>query len=219
MSENKFLENKSLAIIILGNFNPSIFQPFWLAKKKLITEEEAQDAKVDIIHNELVVFSLGWAKIDVRLDRFEISTNSEPYFSVLKDLVVGIFFYLKETPAKAIGINYVFKLGLQDEKRYYDFGNKVAPLSNWDFMNDSRLTSIEVLERERSDGAPGHYRIRIESDQSVKFGVSVLMNDHFDLKHTSKENSSEILQVIETKWLESAKKADLHMGKINAKLL
>ena len=218
MLETKFLESKSLAVILLGNFNPSIFQPFWLAKKELITEQEALDAKIDVIHNELVVYDLGWAKIDVRVDRFEISTHSEPYFAIVKDLIVGIFVYLRETPIRALGINNVFSLNLQDEVRYYDFGNKLAPLSNWDFVKAPRLASLEILERERPDDHRGHYRIRIEADKAVKFGVSVLMNNHFDLDEQKKSNTIEVVSIIEKEWNNSITLAESNLTNIINKL-
>jgi hypothetical protein len=39
-------EISGVAIVLRGSFNPSIFQPFWMAGQKLISKEAAELAKV-----------------------------------------------------------------------------------------------------------------------------------------------------------------------------
>jgi hypothetical protein len=48
-----------LSIVFIGDFNPSIIQPFLLRAKNLIIkeeEEEAENAVINVIHHELVRF-------------------------------------------------------------------------------------------------------------------------------------------------------------------
>lgn len=214
MSVEKFIDNKLLAIVVLGSFNPTIFQPFWLAQKQLIKESEAENTKVNLIHNELVNYDLGWAKIEVRPTRFEISTESVPYFSLVRDLLLGIFFYLRETPITAVGINYYYKLSLQTEKLYYEFGDKMAPLKNWSFLNDARLISIEILEKDRSDKVPGHYRIKIDGDDTRQFGAIVLMNSHFEIETNDNNKTNEVVRIIEQFWAETSERAEKNLNNI-----
>ena len=61
---NDYLQIYNLSIVIAGEFNPIITQPFWLSSKKLIREQEAQNAKVEIMHPEVVKFSLDWVKVE-----------------------------------------------------------------------------------------------------------------------------------------------------------
>jgi hypothetical protein len=42
-------EISGVAIVLRGNFNPSIFQPFWMAQQELITDEAAAAATISVI--------------------------------------------------------------------------------------------------------------------------------------------------------------------------
>lgn len=181
-----YLQIYTLSVTVLGDFNPVIIQPFWLANKKLIRDQEAQDAKIDVIHNEIVKFKFDWASIEITRERFEIRTSQEPYFEPLKDLVIGIFQILKETPIKAIGINHLKYFALSDAEKHYEFGNKIAPLNNWnDTLNDPRLLQAEIYEQKRADKIDGYYRVRIQPSDiklSTPYAILINMNDHLNVK-------------------------------------
>ena len=84
---DRYLQIETRGIVFLGDFNPSIFQPFWLASKNLIQEEEAKNAKIDVVMNELSRFQLGeWLSVEVSRNRCEFKTMKSPYFSPMKDL-------------------------------------------------------------------------------------------------------------------------------------
>jgi hypothetical protein len=215
MPVNTHLEVKSLAFVMLGDFNPALIQPFWLAKKDLIRESEAQKTKVDLIHNELVRFDLGWAKVEVKPDRFEISTSSFPHFGPLLVLIKGIFTFLNETPIKAVGINFIYDLNLKTKTKFYEFGNVFAPLSNWDFLNEARVINLEFLEKERSDKVPGHYRIRIQSSNAISsFGVNIVITDHYEVDAIKNEKDNGIVKLITTHWPAALARADKHLEDI-----
>ncbi|TSJ34915.1 hypothetical protein FO440_24050 [Mucilaginibacter corticis] len=215
MPVNTHLEVKSLAFVMLGDFNPALIQPFWLAKKELIRESEAQQTKVELIHNELVRFDLGWAKFDVKPDRFEISTTSEPHFGLVRDLIIGIFTFLNETPIKAVGINFVYDINLKTAEKFYSFGNTFAPLKNWDFLNEARVVNLEFFEKDRSDKLPGHYRIRIQSSNAISsFGVNIVITDHVDVDTSRSEKDNGLVKLINSYWPTALEKADRHMDNL-----
>jgi len=206
-----FLQIQTLSLVFLGEFNPVIIQPFWLSSKKLIREQEAQTAKIELIHNELVRYELDWVFVEISKNRFVLKTSKEPYFEPLKDLGLSIFEILKETPIKALGINHIFHYALTNEKTYYEFGNKLAPLSNWNsFLNDPRMLQLEILEEKRKDGLEGYYRVRIQpSDQKLntKYGLSININDHFSLKSGETGRNKELLNSLKNNWIASSKRA------------
>jgi len=177
------LQAYSLGFVFIGEFNPVIIQPFWLASKGLIRDTEAKNAKVELIHNDVVKFTLDWVEIEVTKQRFSIMTSKEPYFEVTRDLVVSIFEILKETPITQLGINHIKSFGFRDEATQYEFANKLSPLSFWeDEFEDPRLLQLEILDQKRKDGLPGSSRMRISpADLSlgINFGVSFNFNDHF----------------------------------------
>jgi hypothetical protein len=181
-----YLEANTLVVVLLGKFNPAIIQPFWLAKKGLIREQEAENARVQVIHNDFTKINLDFVEIEVTIDRLVFKTTQEPYFEPLKDLIVGIFNILSEEPITAFGINHLRYYDLRDENRFYNFGNKLAPLNNWDEkLNDPRLFTLEILESNRLDKLNGQYRIKIlppDIKLASKFCILIHINDHIEVE-------------------------------------
>lgn len=184
LSFEDFKEIESISIVSIGKFNPSIIQPYWLFHHKLIRENEAKDAVTEIIHNEISRFEIEkWLTVEVTRERFEIRTSKRPYFEPLRDIFNGIFSILKETPITSIGINNIFELNLKTEKNYFEFGNKLTPLSFWaSEMSDPRLFQIEILESITKSNPNQSRRVKImPSDKIQQFGVAIYINNHFTL--------------------------------------
>ena len=78
-----------MSLVLLGNFNPSIFQPQWLAQHGLVREEEAKHAVIEIIRPEVSIFSVADLKLLVQQDRFQIDTFAPEAASPLRDLALG----------------------------------------------------------------------------------------------------------------------------------
>jgi len=72
-------EIQGQSIVLIGDFNPRIFQPAWFGKEHLIRENEADTATIKIIHPDIVSFSTEWFELDITRDRFTISTNHEAF--------------------------------------------------------------------------------------------------------------------------------------------
>jgi len=180
---DRFLQIETFSLVAIGDFNPVIFQPFWMSSKGLIRDEEAKNAVVDIVHNEILRFELDWLKIEITRTRCEFTTAKEPYFEPLKDLAIGIFEILKETPIKSYGLNHIYDLAFNTDSQYFEIGNKLTPLDLWkEDIKSPRLFQLEIFENERKDGLDGYRRIRITpSDKSISFGVAVNINDHFNI--------------------------------------
>lgn len=194
---DKYLQIETRGIVFLGDFNPSIFHPFWLASKNLIQEEEAKNAKIDVIMNELSRFQLGeWLTVEVSRNRYEFKTMKSPYFSPMKDLASNVFRILGETPIKAVGINNVYDLSLKSEENYYKFGDTLAPLSNWsDVLDSPKLLNIEIVETQEEEKQLLK-RISISPtalELKVNFGVNFNVNNHFILSKNSSGNKAAIL--------------------------
>jgi hypothetical protein len=198
---NEYLQIYTFSTVVIGDFNPVIVQPSWLSNKKLIREQEAQNAKIEIIHNEITKFSIDWATFEISRDRFEIRTTQEPYFDPIKDLFVSIFQILKETPIRTVGFNHLKYYALPDEDRYYKFGNKLAPLNNWtDSLNDPRLINLEIIELKRKDKQEGQYRIKIQPSDiklSTNYGILININDHFVVEN------NDLIKTISNNWKNS----------------
>ena len=44
------------SIVLIGNFNPKIFQPAWFGSEGLIQKKEAEQSTIEIIHPDVVIF-------------------------------------------------------------------------------------------------------------------------------------------------------------------
>lgn len=195
---NDYFQIYKCSIVVVGSFNPAIIQPYWLAQKKLIREQEAQNAEIDMIHSGIARFKLEWCEFEILNDRFEIKSTQQHMFSAMKDLIISIFNILKETPVQAYGINHIMYYGIPDQKRYYDLGFRLGTLNNWDgILTDPRMFSVEIGEMKRHDGKDGVYRIQIQpSDTKLSsgFGIMVGINDHLQLKEN--KNGKEFVNSI-----------------------
>ena len=71
---------RGLTIVLIGDFNPTIFQPAWFAAQGFITDEEARTAAIGIIHPDVTAFELSWLKLQVDRERFFSMCLAPPYF-------------------------------------------------------------------------------------------------------------------------------------------
>lgn len=189
---NEYIQIYKCSIVALGSFNPAIIQPYWLAQKKLIREQEAQNAKIGMIHTGITRYKLEWCEFDIINDRFAIKTSQENHFIPMKDLMVSIFKILKETPVKAYGINHSLYYAIPDSDRYYRLGEKLGALDLWKgVMDDPRMFFLDVGEQKRKDGQKGSFRMRISpSDMplTTPYGIMVNINDHHDMQEGENAN-------------------------------
>jgi len=181
----KTLKIKSLTLVAIGEFNPVMYQPYWLALKKFIRDTDAADAKIQVIHNEVVKYALEIGEIEITKNRFSLTTSNISHFEPLRDLLISIFTAI-EAPVTALGINHIFHCAIEDKDLYYKFGDTLSPLNNWKTkLTDPRLLQLEILENTRNDKYSGLYRIKIQPSQSIptsQYGVSIDINDHYNLK-------------------------------------
>jgi hypothetical protein len=205
-----FKQVYTLSIVMIGNFNPSIIQPYWFSSKHLIREQEAQNATIDLIHPDLVRWNIGWMSVEVTNSRFEIRSSQEPYFEPMKDLILSLVGILKETPINALGINHFLYFALPDEERHYEFGNKIVPLKKWEsFMGNPKLFNVEIGEMTRTDEYAGQFRVKIQPSDiklSSPYGILIYINDHYDLTN-SKQKENQVITIINANWTNSAKRA------------
>src|SRR2546428_287446 len=121
----------SASIVLLGKFNPTIYQPFWLAKHGLIPQRAAETAEIAIIHQEIAAFSLdSFFNIQVDRGRFSIERSIAPLILIC-DVTVRMFTdVLPHTPISQMGINRIvhFNVGEQERNR---IGHLLAPRSPW----------------------------------------------------------------------------------------
>lgn len=153
--------------------------------------------------------------MQVTRNRLELRTTQEPYFEPLKDLAVGIVKVLNETPIDSFGINHIRHYTLESEKQYYEFGNRIAPLSNWNsIMKDPRLLTLEVLMNDTENGS---VRLRIQPSDSLKDTKNSIMtniNDHYSVDVIGVKRNEALVKLLLDNWKKSFLFADIAEGNI-----
>ena len=76
------LEVEGHNIVIIGSFNPQIFQPAWFANEGLVRKGEAETAKIDIIHNRIVSFSAEFFRLEVTSDRIIFAVTQRQFYEI-----------------------------------------------------------------------------------------------------------------------------------------
>ena len=101
------IKSQKQNIVLIGDFNPHIFQPHWFAYHKLLGEDECKSAKIDIVHSDITIFRLDWLKFEITRERVVAMTSFDQYYEVLRDLIIGTFNILTHTPIRMMGINNI----------------------------------------------------------------------------------------------------------------
>lgn len=119
-------------VVVAGSLNPPAVQPWWLAHLGLVSESEAEKAKIEGISPEFSVFELGWVRVEVLRERFSATaTNIEADKLRLRDLLCGIFSSLPHTPVTALGINRVVHYEMPTAESFHRLGHELAPKDFW----------------------------------------------------------------------------------------
>jgi hypothetical protein len=192
------------SIVLLGSFNPRIFQPFWFAMQGLIRPEEAEKAELKLVHPQITAFDIAdFAQLQVSHDRFAVTTLKEPV--LLRDLVLGVFQVLEHTPVRAMGINRDLHFALNSQEDWHALGDHLAPKMVWRelFAAEPRpgLKTL-VIEGKRPGSNALYTRVKVEPSTRVPFGAYVHVNEH----HQSEDDRGDLvglMEVLRTTWVEA----------------
>jgi len=203
------LETQSCSIVLIGDFNPKIFQPAWFASEGLVSGSVAENAKIQVIHPELTVLEFEDYRMQIEASKFLVATSSDPLFEVIRDLTLSTFELLRHTPVRMMGINTEMHYRIDTEANWHAFGDKLVPKATWKTLLDSPgMRSVTVEEGKRRDGNPGKLLVKVEPSQRMKHGVYFHINDHFELDATSKVvGATQMMEVLRSSWTECQRRA------------
>ena len=208
MARTQELEHR-LSIVVVGTFNPSIFQPSWFAQEELVRRAEADVAKLEIIHTEVTVFETEWFRLEATRDRLIVRSARESHFEALRDLVVGTLDLLRHTPTGVLGVNHDIVIQCPSREAFDQLGWTLAPRDNW----------LPVLERpgvarlhemgQRTDGFEGYVQVIVEPILDGGTKIRLEVNDHFDFSHCGPHSSTEQIRcLLEDAWGTISLRAD-----------
>ncbi len=196
-------------IVLLGSFNPAIFTPTWFALQKLLSENEAETADLEMVHNQISVFQTEWFNLQVTPDRFSIETTQAPNVRV-RDLVARLFDeYLPHTPVAAMGINYSVHVRARSNEEWNRIGMTLAPPEAWgswreklDLAGESGGMKSLMMSQPIPAGRPEGSAINITVEPSTRVGagqagVFVLVNHHFAVASANSGNGRSLTELLD----------------------
>jgi len=200
-------ELSAYSIVLLGNFNPTIFTPSWFEKYDLLTEEEAANADLTVVHPEISRFVAAGLTIQVETNRFSASGTASAI--QLKDFVLKTFRdYLNHTPIRSLGINREVHYKLPSAEARMKLGRALAPLDPWgewgkeiDESKDSGggLISLTMHLAKEPDTVKGHTRVTIQPSAQIprNAGVFFQVNDHSEVIEDNINTTETVLDVLD----------------------
>lgn len=200
--------SEDLSLVVVGTFSPSQLTPAWFARHNLLPGQDADSATVEVVVPQLAVYTVSGMRFEIQLTRLTVSTNLATQYELVRDLVIGVFRTLPETPVTAMGINCQFQFRLASESEWHNFGHRLAPKGDWDgVLANPGLLSLTMLGQ-RDDGRSGYIRVRVEPSTDAKHAVSFSVNDHYVPGTSAGASPTTFFQeVLETLWNASLARA------------
>lgn len=209
-----------VSVVIIGQFNPAIVQPLWLAAEGLITKAEAEGAKVEVIHPELAEFRLPLSeqgailRVQMLRERLHISTEDARLYESTRDLTISILTLLRHTPVSKLGINFDCHVAMPSDEARNALGQRLAPPGPWNGIVDQAALLSLSMKCARTDGHEGHVVVKVEPSSRVPFGVLVGVNDHFDISPSDSLGTEKLVEVLKAGWDGSIKRSREIVGKV-----
>lgn len=204
---NLCAERQQYSIVLIGEFNPAMFQPEWFSRNNIIAPEE-----IDVIRNELsqsslivtpqlTIFKTSQLNIKIEQKRFEVVAEKEPLISIV-DFVSKTFNDLSSFAIKAFGFNYSAHYKIIDMETYQRIADNLAPKSYWKTLLGDEITGVNrksgltaIQMRKAKEDQTGYYTVILQPSVFVTPGIFMSCNDHMEKK--DEVNSAEnVIQTI-----------------------
>ena len=194
----------SHSLVLIGSFNPQIFQPAWLASEELVGKTEAEEATIKVIHPDISDFDVKNINVRVTRGQFLASTFQDGFFEILKDLVVGTFSVLGHTPANALGINQSMHIELPPKLLWNDYTATLVNATYWqEKLGEATMEDITYRRKRDNSTHAGYQRIRLQPSGRISQGLFFDFNDHYDLPEGNNHTGFKAVEIIEDQWQKS----------------
>ena len=213
-------EVSGVSVVLLGSFNPAIFTPAWFALHEILPRGVAENADLQVAHNQLVTFSTDWLQIQVTPDSFQAETQQDPHVRV-RDFVIRVFReLLSHTPVGAFGINRNVHFRAPDAAARDRVGRMLAPVEPWgeyaellQLAGDQNGMVSLSMRQSQPEGRPpgGQINVKVEPSARIgdgRLGIYVQVNDHYAIDTTAADGRAQLLGYLEDGFELSIRRAD-----------
>jgi len=204
------LEERGTTIVLLGSFNPAILQPAWFAARDLLAAADV-DAKSLVLTDNFAAFSTDVVSVFCAQDRCQFAeVGATPTPDVIRDLMLGTFTILKETPVWECGINHAAHISPR-VRRWDDVVAQLGdPQKSLILLDEQELRTIE-LRSPRTDGREGDRTVHLQPSGRLEGGAWFSLNDHivvYPPDDRASIGAAEAMLALDETWDESRALAD-----------
>lgn len=215
----------TVSVVMIGNFNPAIVTPQWLARHGVIPGESADRAEISVIHPQVCSFDLGWCSVHVDRGRYQAITADVPFIRMC-DLTTKIFGeLLPNTPVRALGVNRAVTFRAPSPQSRNAFGRRLAPPESWgewgrniaaglDETDGKKshggMLSITMQQRPLDDRDDGWLNVKVELAPKLpdNSGIAVEVNDHYVIEAGNGDDALAYAQLLASKFDVSIERSD-----------
>lgn len=197
--------SKTVATLVaVGSFGPAMFSPYWFKSHDLLREAEADNAVTQIVSPDITLFKTEWLEVDIRNNRIQFRTQQEPYFPVLRDLMLGCLELFPAVPVVQLGFNWDEQYIFQEAEKYHALGHMLAPKTPWgDSMKNPGMLDLGIRS-ERSDDRDGYKDFRVRPlIQQASNTVHVSVNDHVSFQRAEPTSPQLAIECVISYWEQS----------------
>ncbi|MHB8381883.1 MAG: hypothetical protein ACYDBH_24070 [Acidobacteriaceae bacterium] len=191
-------ELEGASIVLLGSFNPTIFQPKWLASKDLIRATEGEEAEIQVISPEITSFAADWLTVQVTRNRFFASSTDVGQFETLRDFVVSAFRLLEHTPIEKMGMNRDMHFRMESKDKWNAVGDFLAPKEIWGKFIDKPGMETLVIVGKRPESSATVLRVTVQPSRRVDPGVYVGTNEHHEVEGSNAGQA--LISILQEHW-------------------
>jgi hypothetical protein len=196
-------EAEGLAIVLVGSVNPAIFHPEWFFRQGIIAEQDAKEAKVEDVSDQLTVVQLCGMRLQCVGGKFSLDTMNISSAERMQDMIHQTFRLLSHTPIFACGINPLVHYSVGSPDYWHKIGHLLAPKDLvWnELMEKPGLQSL-TIKAPRQGEFPGEINVTVEPSAMFRPGIFVKANYHYALSSESVHAGSaeQALKFIQAEW-------------------
>lgn len=185
--------------------NPALFHPQWLRTHQLISEQEADSAKVKFIAENFSLIQIGNINLMVTDSTISLDTVDQTCFEQMRDLAIGIFTPLEAIPIKQTGINTHVHYQFPSDAEWHHFGHTVAPKGHWNSIIESAGTQKLVIRGKNPDCEQGFINITVEPSVRFPHSLYVEINNHNEFRDT--KDAQDAIGRLKNTWNKTVKES------------
>jgi hypothetical protein len=223
MSEKQLMG--TAAIVVVGNFNPAIFQTTWFRSYKIIPEQEIdycekhrtlrpeESTKTSVVISPITTpfeASLVFESLHlvVTPDKYEMITRRNKFNpELLKTATTKVFHLLTHTPVTSCGFNFLTHWKLSKSGREILRERFLSSSSNVNIVVGEEFSIEGGLKFHRNDALVS---MRVEESNMLPDGISIGFNFHRQIPGDRTEYFVKYIQSLFDKDLSEAEKISLN---------